>query len=177
MNVTIDRYIKFYRENNPFSPRGRLGRLDFLFWSWGFPILLLTPLGISAWIVLMFGSDSQFLIAQQMIAMVVVIVSPITLWIVLMSYIKRIHDLNTSGWWLLLCVIPIINLIAFLIFLSTPGTNHQNNYWLSYQTPIWEKKALLLFAFIAMMISVFLTSICYYSYQWYYGDMAQYERT
>lgn len=76
----------------------------------------------------MFGSDSQFLIAQQIIAMVIVIVSPITLWIVLMSYIKRIYDLNTSGWWLLLCVIPIINLIAFLIFLSTPGTNHQNNY-------------------------------------------------
>lgn len=40
--------------------------------------------------------------------------------------VRRLHDTNRSGWWLLIAIIPVIGTIALLIFLvldSTPGEN------------------------------------------------------
>lgn len=40
--------------------------------------------------------------------------------------IRRLHDTDRSGWWLLIALIPILGLIALLIFAtqdSKPGTN------------------------------------------------------
>ncbi|MEC5398646.1 DUF805 domain-containing protein [Uliginosibacterium sp. H1] len=39
---------------------------------------------------------------------------------------RRLHDSNHSGWWLLLCLVPIVGAIALLVFFvldSTPGSN------------------------------------------------------
>jgi uncharacterized membrane protein YhaH (DUF805 family) len=40
--------------------------------------------------------------------------------------IRRLHDTDRSGWWLLLALIPIIGgiiLLVFMVFDSTPGDN------------------------------------------------------
>ncbi len=40
--------------------------------------------------------------------------------------IRRLHDTNRSGWWLLLYIIPIIGFVVLLIFVcsdSQPGSN------------------------------------------------------
>ncbi len=40
--------------------------------------------------------------------------------------IRRLHDTNRSGWWLLIGFVPIVGglvLLAFMIFDSHPGTN------------------------------------------------------
>ncbi|ANJ67332.1 hypothetical protein A9404_08010 [Halothiobacillus diazotrophicus] len=40
--------------------------------------------------------------------------------------VRRLHDTNRSGWWLLLLLIPLIGFIVILIFMvqdSTPGEN------------------------------------------------------
>jgi uncharacterized membrane protein YhaH (DUF805 family) len=40
--------------------------------------------------------------------------------------IRRLHDTDRSGWWLLLALIPVIGAIVLLVFLvqdSTPGEN------------------------------------------------------
>ena len=40
--------------------------------------------------------------------------------------IRRFHDVNRSGWWVLISVIPIVGSIVLLIFMlleSTPGEN------------------------------------------------------
>jgi len=40
--------------------------------------------------------------------------------------IRRLHDTNRSGWWLLLCFIPIIGFIVLIVFYcidSDPGDN------------------------------------------------------
>ncbi|KOC31256.1 DUF805 domain-containing protein [Clostridium botulinum] len=39
--------------------------------------------------------------------------------------IRRLHDINRSGWWILLCLIPFINIILLLCFCveSDEGSN------------------------------------------------------
>lgn len=41
-------------------------------------------------------------------------------------YVRRLHDTNRSGWWVLISLIPIVGFIVLLIFLvqdSQPGEN------------------------------------------------------
>ncbi len=40
--------------------------------------------------------------------------------------VRRLHDTNRSGWWVLINFIPIIGFIVFIVFMvqdSQPGTN------------------------------------------------------
>ena len=34
---------------------------------------------------------------------------------------RRLHDTNRSGWWQLICFIPVIGLIVILVFLAQEG--------------------------------------------------------
>lgn len=42
--------------------------------------------------------------------------------------IKRLHDMNLSGWWLLLLFIPIVNGIFKMILLFKKGTHGKNRF-------------------------------------------------
>ena len=42
--------------------------------------------------------------------------------------VRRLHDTNRSGWWLLLVLIPIIGWIVLIIFLASGGTPGPNKY-------------------------------------------------
>ena len=44
--------------------------------------------------------------------------------------IRRLHDTNKSGWFLLLALIPIVGFIVLIVFLATPGEPGPNNYGL-----------------------------------------------
>ena len=42
--------------------------------------------------------------------------------------IRRLHDINLSGWWLFIAVVPFVGAIALLLLLCTPGDAKANNY-------------------------------------------------
>lgn len=42
--------------------------------------------------------------------------------------IRRLHDTNRSGWWLLLSFIPLIGAIVLLVFMALEGTSGANQY-------------------------------------------------
>lgn len=46
----------------------------------------------------------------------------------LMALILRCHDLNKSGWLLLLMFIPIVNIVFFLYLIFKKGTDGYNDY-------------------------------------------------
>ena len=51
------------------------------------------------------------------------------LWPVIATSVKRLHDLNKSGWWFLLHIFPLIGLIILEIFLCfIPGTKGVNEF-------------------------------------------------
>ena len=42
--------------------------------------------------------------------------------------VKRLHDLDKSGWYYLLVLVPLVNLILGLCLLFVPGTRGSNEY-------------------------------------------------
>jgi uncharacterized membrane protein YhaH (DUF805 family) len=42
--------------------------------------------------------------------------------------VRRLHDTDRSGWWLLLVIIPIIGWIVLIVFLATSGTPGPNRF-------------------------------------------------
>ena len=41
---------------------------------------------------------------------------------------RRLHDINKSGWWQLIMLIPIIGFIVLLVFLASKGTPGENKF-------------------------------------------------
>nr|WP_320137078.1 DUF805 domain-containing protein [uncultured Amphritea sp.] len=42
--------------------------------------------------------------------------------------VRRLHDINRSGWWLLLAFIPLIGGIVLLVFMVLDSKNEGNNF-------------------------------------------------
>ena len=42
--------------------------------------------------------------------------------------VRRMHDINKSGWWLLLALVPVFGAIVVLIFYCLPGTPGANRF-------------------------------------------------
>lgn len=42
--------------------------------------------------------------------------------------VRRLHDLNKSGWWLLISLIPIIGVIILIFWFVQQGTRGQNRF-------------------------------------------------
>ena len=43
-------------------------------------------------------------------------------------YIRRLHDINRSGWWLLIILIPFIGIITLIFFWCLKGNQNRNGY-------------------------------------------------
>ena len=42
--------------------------------------------------------------------------------------VRRLHDTNRSGWWLLIILVPLIGMIWILVLLCLKGTSGQNRF-------------------------------------------------
>ena len=42
--------------------------------------------------------------------------------------IRRLHDINKSGWWMLIAFIPLVGAIVLLVFFCKDGTNGSNPF-------------------------------------------------
>lgn len=54
-----------------------------------------------------------------------------TLFIIIPSLavlVRRLHDTNRSGWWLLIWLLPVIGWIVLFVFTLLPGTAGENDY-------------------------------------------------
>ena len=65
------------------------------------------------------------ILAQFIIGIPILIAATVGGW---MIGIRRMHDLNKSGWWLLISLIPYVNFIFGLYIVFAPGTHGDNQY-------------------------------------------------
>jgi uncharacterized membrane protein YhaH (DUF805 family) len=42
--------------------------------------------------------------------------------------VRRLHDTDRSGWWLLISLIPIIGAIVLIVFAAQEGTSGENRF-------------------------------------------------
>jgi uncharacterized membrane protein YhaH (DUF805 family) len=42
--------------------------------------------------------------------------------------VRRLHDIDRTGWWIFINLIPLIGTIVLLVFALTPGTPGSNRY-------------------------------------------------
>ena len=104
---------------------GRIGRLRYLAYSIGISFLLMLimiPLvGTSALMGDMSGASSLSVILYIALNVVAIVVSVI-------YARRRLNDLNRSGWWFLLFIVPIVNLLLAIYLIFFPGTDGSNNF-------------------------------------------------
>lgn len=49
--------------------------------------------------------------------------------------VRRLHDIDRSGWWLLLFLLPIVGWIVLLVWACTDGTTGSNGYGVDPKNP------------------------------------------
>lgn len=49
--------------------------------------------------------------------------------------VRRLHDTDRSGWWLLLCLVPLIGLIWFIVVCCLKGSDGENRFGENPLTP------------------------------------------
>ena len=49
--------------------------------------------------------------------------------------VRRLHDINKSGWWCLLILIPLVGAIILIVWFVKPSDNGENQYG---ERPRWE---------------------------------------
>lgn len=104
-----------------FSLKGRTGRASYLF------LFLLPSIAIG---LLSFKLADMFNAKN--------IIEPIItygfIWPAVAVQIKRLHDLNLSGWWLLATAIPYIGFLgSIIVFGFVPGSSNENRFGLSHR--------------------------------------------
>jgi uncharacterized membrane protein YhaH (DUF805 family) len=100
--------------------QGRLNRQPFWIATL---VLWLVSMGVTFVTSILFGSQSAVTtFVQAVVALVLLIPS-------LAVAVKRYHDRDKSGWWILIVFIPIIGLVWYIVELGfLPGTPGPNRY-------------------------------------------------
>ena len=107
-----------------FSPGCRIGRIRYLSHGMLVTLVMYTVLGIITAIGVSGGSDGFTpLLMLLMIPFYIFFIYASVLFMV-----QRLHDLNQSGWWWLLMIIPLINIGMMIWLVFFPGTEGSNNY-------------------------------------------------
>lgn len=129
--------------DKPWSPRGRFGRLSLLAWN------MLLGLGVFALALIIFmvmGGTALLTAAIDgglaSMGLSLILFGGLYLAFLVMSVIfsiRRLHDLDKSGWLCLLSFIPLINVLYSLYIYLAPGTPGPNRFGPRRPTAGWEK--------------------------------------
>ncbi|MCB1042063.1 MAG: DUF805 domain-containing protein [Acidobacteria bacterium] len=114
-----------YREEPPlWSPNGRLGRLKYFC----APIILVFVFYMFMFIVGIVGAVLGEDVGGMVVGIVMLLGGIPVLAMNFILAIKRLHDLDTTGWVSLLLLVPLINFILQLYLWFAPGQPHANQY-------------------------------------------------
>lgn len=149
-------------QSSPFSPSGRFGRLSFIAWG--------TILGVISNLATFLIGGSQMFMTQYEPGVVPVMPDIsyaalfgligiglfLGIFYVIFS-VRRCHDVNASGWWNLLLLVPLANLIFMLFLWIKRGDEDANGFGPARVTPGWEKVVGVIG--IVLMVAMLVLSI------------------
>jgi uncharacterized membrane protein YhaH (DUF805 family) len=142
---------------SPFSAKGRFSRLSFLAWNFLLNLVVLIVFGIVATIAgassnVFTGEDPNAVLAfyTSGAGLVLLAIFLVSFIITIIFFIRRLHDIEMSGWLSALLVIPLVNLIFGIYVLVKKGTEGVNRFAPARATPKWER----ILGIIALVILV-----------------------
>ncbi len=108
---------------------GRIGRLRYLAYSMGLMILLSGGGGIvAAALAPVVNQSAEFSSAIAFIFMVVIYIVAIVA--TFTFSVRRLNDMDLSGWMSLLFFVPVANFILTIVLWAAPGTKGENRFGL-----------------------------------------------
>lgn len=147
--------------DKPWSPKGRFGRLSYLAW------LFVVGSAIGATICVFFGifaASGGFHSGQGHLGLIVGGIAGVILYIAMIYSsiifgIRRLHDVNRTGWLMLIQLLPfaggvlsalhigaafmmtsiVVSLVFGLYLIFAKGTDGANDFGAQRPTPQWEK--------------------------------------
>ena len=123
---------------HPLDPSGRFTRLSWFAWNMilGLAVLLLVLALMAAGLVAMPDTGSAAAPAMSL-GVLAMDVAFVVLGVLLA--IRRLHDMNASGWWAALLIAPLVNVIVLLVLAFTRGSEGANRFGPPRPTRGWEK--------------------------------------
>lgn len=121
---------EFYQPS-VFSFKGRIGRLRYVAYGMGTYLAIIAVLmPLMGGSMLLGGSMELAGEGAMSIAMIIgLAVFYIAIIILSVAFGKRrLNDLNRSGWWLLIFIVPLVNFLMTIYILFFPGSNEANNF-------------------------------------------------
>ena len=105
-----------------FTSKGRLNRKSYIYRS----IFLSLVLSVIQ-VVLTFAANT--IGALELLFAVLLLVSGLFGFVAsIMMLARRLHDLDKSGWWMLLLCVPLVNILFYIYILFFKGTEGPNQY-------------------------------------------------
>jgi len=141
---SLDTQIEEFYQPKILSWSGRIGRLRYLAYGMGM---------LFVFIVLAAIIGKFFLVAGvRDVAIALVIILYISIFVYWVSIAKRrLNDVNLSGWYCALLVLPFVNTILVLALMFIPGTNTSNAYG---AVPIKNSTGVIIIAVFTMVMVV-----------------------
>ncbi len=109
------------------SFQGRIGRMRYLAYSFG--VSLLTGVVLMVVMPLLGAGMAMAGGGIGIVSMLTVAVLYIATIVFSVMFAKRrLNDLNRSGWWFLLFLVPVVNLLLAIYLIFFPGSQGGNNF-------------------------------------------------
>ncbi|MCG6896101.1 MAG: DUF805 domain-containing protein [Thiocapsa sp.] len=141
----------------PFDPHGRFGRLSYIAWavavSFGVNLVqmaLAFAFGVSA------GEPIPDTPAAAVVTGISLVLGLAVMIATILFFIRRLHDIELSGWWALLMLVPLVNVVFGLYGILKPGTDGPNRFGPPRPTAGWEK---LLGGIGAVLIGISIAAV------------------
>ncbi|MEJ2329353.1 MAG: DUF805 domain-containing protein [Gammaproteobacteria bacterium] len=153
--------------SSPFSPRGRFGRLSFIAWYMLVTVLSYIAMGLLGGTTLFMETEPEkiALFFSSIGGPSYVLLTIITTVLLVIFVIRRLHDLNTTGWLALLLIVPLVNFFLLLYLLLKRGDEGGNRFAPARPTPGWEKAlgytgtGLFVLGFIGIVMAILFPAI------------------
>jgi uncharacterized membrane protein YhaH (DUF805 family) len=132
-------------QTGPFDIKGRFGRLSYIAWYLTFTVGLYAIFFVFA---LIFGvgagvmgseSPSAGGIVGGIFGILYIAVVIAMLVIAIIFFVRRLHDIDLSGWWALLMLVPLVNAIFGIFAMVKAGTPGANRFGPPRETRGWEQ--------------------------------------
>lgn len=146
-------------EPSVFSFQGRIGRVRYFAYTWLYFFIAFFGLAV------VLGMGVGFGIARPELVQVLAIVAYVPIiGISMIPSIRRLNDLNRSGWWSLLGLVPLVNIGFGIWVLFFPGDSDVNRYG---PAPAKNSLWLILGALSPVLFAGFIAALAIPQYQMY----------